>query len=299
MNPYDLQLHSQRNSAADGELISVNPETAHWEYIGLTVRRLGQGETWDFKLNEEEAGIVVLNGRCSVEACDTTWTLGERGTIFQGKPWALYLSISSQGIITADTTCEVAFCTSKAEQSFPPRLITPDDVEVEIRGAGNACRQINHIIKPEFPAHRLLIVEVFTPSGNWSSYPPHKHDVSDLPREADLEEIYYYRIDPAEGFGLQRLHTADSRIDQAYVIHDGDLLLVPEGYHTFAVAQGYTGYYLNVLAGNESVRTMQPSDDPRYAWVRDTWTDQMVEGISSWREIDDRVNHGAGHRGSS
>jgi 5-deoxy-glucuronate isomerase len=263
------------------------------------VQRLSSGETWEFTLLEEEAGIVVLSGRCSVEACHSTWKLGERDSVFQGKPWALYLPIWSQGTITAESECEIAFCTSRAQQTFPPRLIKPEDVEVEIRGAGNGCRQINHIIKPEFPAHRLLIVEVFTPSGNWSSYPPHKHDVSDLPREADLEEIYYYRIDPADGFGLQRLHTANGEIDQAYVIHDGDLLLVPEGYHTFAVAQGYTGYYLNILAGNETVRTMQPSDDPRYAWVRDTWTEDMVEGLSSWRDIEQRVNQGAGRRNQS
>jgi 5-deoxy-glucuronate isomerase len=295
-NPEELLLHSHPVSGKDHDLIRVTSESAQWEYIGLNVRRLIPGETWEFALEEVEAGIVVLSGRCTVAACNSTWTLGERESIFQGKPWALYVPILSNGTITVDTDCEIAFCTSKAEQPFPPRLIKPDDVEVEIRGAGNACRQINHIIKPEFPAHRLLIVEVFTPSGNWSSYPPHKHDVSDLPREADLEEIYYYRIDPNDGFGLQRLHTADGRIDQAYVIHDGDLLLVPEGYHTFAVAHGYTGYYLNILAGNESIRTMQPSDDPRYAWVRSTWTDELVEGLSSWRDIEQRVNQGAGRR---
>src|SRR5690606_10047722 len=160
---------------------------------------------------------------------------------------------------------ELAVCGTRAEESHPPKEITPDEIEVEIRGAGNAARQINHIIKPEFPAHRLLIVEVFTPSGNWSSYPPHKHDVSDLPREADLEEVYHYRIHPPEGVALQRLYTADGQTDQAYVIRDGDLLLVPEGYHVFVVAQGYTGYYLNILAGNEPIRTMQPSDDPTLA----------------------------------
>jgi 5-deoxy-glucuronate isomerase len=115
-----------------------------------------------------------------------------------------------------------------------------------------------------------------------------------MPREADLEEIYYYRIDPPDGFGLQRLYTADGQIDAAYVIHDGDLLLVPEGYHAFAVAQGYTGYYLNVLAGDEPVRTMQPSDDPAYAWVRGTWSDDLNAGLTSWREIAEQVNGPAG-----
>ena len=115
-----------------------------------------------------------------------------------------------------------------------------------------------------------------------------------MPAESDLEEIYYYRIDPSEGFGLQRLYTADGKIDEAFVIHDGDVLLVPEGYHAFAVAQGYTGYYLNVLAGNEPVRTMQPADDPAYHWLRSTWNDDQNGGASSWREIETWVNRGAG-----
>src|SRR5262245_55023070 len=243
MNPEDLILHSDRTSVPSRKLIHVTPESAGWEYTGLVVQRLQAGESWSFTLMEEEAGIVVLSGACTIEACGTTWDLPGRTSIFAGQPWALYVPVWSQGVITAQSLTEFAYCTSRATTGGPPRLITPDDVEVEIRGAGNACRQINHIIKPDFPAHRLLIVEVFTPSGNWSSYPPHKHDVSDLPREADLEEIYYYRIDPDDGFGLQRLHTTDGKIDQAYVIHDGDVLLVPEGYHTFAVAHGYTGYY--------------------------------------------------------
>lgn len=292
----DLLLHSDQAVDQSGELISVGVGEAGWLYTGLTVRRLRLGEIWVFELLEDEAAIVPLSGRCRIENGDSTWSIGERASPFTGKPWALYLPVGTSGTITAETACELAMCTTRADLPCSPKLVRPEDVEVEIRGAGNACRQINHIVKPEFPAQRLLVVEVFTPSGNWSSYPPHKHDVSDLPREADLEEIYYYRVDPPEGFGLQRLHTADGTIDQAYTIHDGDLLIVPNGYHTFAVAQGYTGYYLNILAGNERIRTMQPSDDPRYAWVRDTWTDEMVAGLTGWQDIDERVNRGAGHR---
>jgi 5-deoxy-glucuronate isomerase len=192
--------------------------------------------------------------------------------------------------------CEIAITGSRATERFPARLIPPDDIDVEIRGAGNAARQINHIIKPGFPADTLLVVEVFTPSGNWSSYPPHKHDVSQMPYEADLEEIYYYRIDSPDGFGLQRLYTADGSFDHAWVIRDGDVLLVPEGYHAFAIAHGYTGYYLNILAGDEPVRTMQPADDPAHAWVRGTWTDDQNDGVTSWQEIDARINQGAGRR---
>jgi 5-deoxy-glucuronate isomerase len=117
-----------------------------------------------------------------------------------------------------------------------------------------------------------------------------------MPTEADLEEIYYYRIEPADGFAFQRLYTADGTVDQPYIIRDGDALIMPEGYHAYAVAHGYTGYYLNILAGDEPVRTMQPFDDPTYGWVRGTWSDSMNEGLSSWQDIDNRINGAAGKK---
>jgi 5-deoxy-glucuronate isomerase len=143
---------------------------------------------------------------------------------------------------------------------------------VEIRGGGNATRQINHIITPAFEAHRLLVVEVYTPGGNWSSYPPHKHDVHDPPREVDLEEIYYYRVSRPEGYAIQRVYTADRRLDATITVRDGELVLVPEGYHPVVAAHGYDVYYLNALAG--SARSMAASDDPDHAWVRSGWKDK-------------------------
>ena len=294
-DPRDL-LFQSKTLHGSGELIAVTPEAAGWEYTGLTVQRLAPGDAIARETGEDEVGLVLLGGRVRVESGGETWEIGERRTPFDGQPGGLYLPRRTAYTVTAVDHVELAICTTRAEEDFPVLEIRPEDVAVEIRGAGNAARQINHIVAPGFPAHRLLIVEVFTPSGNWSSFPPHKHDVSNLPAESDLEEIYYYRINPADGFGLQRLYTDDGRIDEAYVIHDGSLLLVPEGYHAFAVAHGYTGYYLNVLAGNEPVRTMQPSDDPAYAWVRASWTEAMNEGAKSWREIDARVNNGAGWR---
>ncbi len=291
-----LLLKSQDLGESSGTLIEVDVSRAGWEFTGLTVVKLGVGERWTRETGPDEVALVPLGGRCTVVAENQTWTIGERENPFAGQPWAVYLPRDSALEVSAETPLELAVCAARAEHRFPPRLVTPDNVKVEIRGAGNAARQINHIIEPSFAADRLLVVEVFTPSGNWSSYPPHKHDVHDMPHEADLEEIYYYRIDPPDGFGLQRLYTADTQTDAAYVIHDGDLLLVPEGYHTFAIAQGYTGYYLNVLAGDEPVRTMQPSDDPDYAWVRGTWGDDLNEGLASWRDIDERLNGRAGRR---
>jgi 5-deoxy-glucuronate isomerase len=295
MNPRELMLHSA-SDPGDGVLIHVDTASATWEFIGLTVHRLQPGTPLSIEGDDSEFAVVLLSGTCSVDYGDEQAELGPRANIFDDPPWALYLPVGSTCSVSTKTESEIAICRSKATVAHPARLITPSDVSIEIRGAGNASREIRHVIKPEFPADNLLIVEVITPSGNWSSYPPHKHDIHDMPREADLEEIYYYRIDTPDGFGLQRLYTADGTIDEAFVIKDGDLLLVPFGYHAFAVAQGYTGYYLNVLAGDEPVRTMQPSDDPAHAWVRATWTDDMNDGVSGWQDIAQRINGDAGKR---
>jgi 5-deoxy-glucuronate isomerase len=147
--------------------------------------------------------------------------------------------------------------------------ISPTDVRAEIRGAGNATRQINHIIAPDFPADRLEVVEVLTPSGNWSSWPPHKHDVDDMPNEAVLEEIYYYRFRPEETWGIQRVYRGDRSRDGIWEVRNGDVVLVTDGYHPFIAPQTNHGYYLNALAGDR--RTMACSFDPELAWIRDSW----------------------------
>ena len=275
-----MLIHSE-SPEGTGRVLEVTPESAGWEYVGLTVQNVAPGSVWNYSSPDDEICIVPLRGSAVISDGQEEWTVSRPGTMFDGKPVALYLPVGSSFKATSVEGAELAVTSSRATRMFPARLIEPDDIDVEIRGAGNAARQISHIIKPGFPADKLLVVEVFTPSGNWSSFPPHKHDVSNMPEEADLEEIYYYRIQPNDGFGLQRLYYADGSFDHAWVIKDGDLLLVPEGYHAFAVAHGYTGYYLNILAGNEPERTMQPADDPAYAWVRSTWDDVMNEGISS------------------
>jgi 5-deoxy-glucuronate isomerase len=197
--------------------------------------------------------------------------MGGRRDVFSGMPHALYAPVQTERveIEAADDDCEVAVCGARATRPFPARLIEPSEVDVEIRGGGNATRQINHIIKPEFPADRILIVEVYTPSGNWSSYPPHKHDVHNPPGEVDLDEIYYYRISRPEGYAIQRVYTRDGRRDETITVRDNEVVLIPDGYHPVVAAHGYDCYYLNVLAG--SARSMAASDDPDYAWVRGAW----------------------------
>ena len=152
--------------------------------------------------------------------------------------------------------------------------MTPETVAIEIRGGGNATRQINSIFPPGFNCHRLIAVEVYTPPGNWSSYPPHKHDVHRADTagqliEADLEEIYFYKLDKPQGYAIQRVYTADSRLDETIVARDSDAVLVPEGYHPVASAHGYTTYYLNFLAG--SAQSLANTDDPEHAWIKQTW----------------------------
>ncbi len=255
------------------EYNSPRIETFGFDLLGFKLHLLEPGAAIDEHTGDRELGIVVLGGKCAIESDDAHWTsVGVRQNVFDGLPYAAYLPISTEFRVIAETACDLAFCYARAERRYPAQLVTPADVEVEIRGGGNATRQINHIFKPDFAADRLLIVEVYTPSGNWSSYPPHKHDVHNPPGEVDLEEIYYYRVDQAAGYAIQKLYTPDRRIDQTLTVRDGELVIVREGYHPVVAAHGYNVYYLNALAG--SARSMAASDDPDYAWVRDTWHDK-------------------------
>jgi 5-deoxy-glucuronate isomerase len=246
------------------------PESVHFDYLTFRTCDLPAQQNFTGDTAGNELCIVMLGGRCSIESSKGAWReVGERAKVFDGLPTALYLPIETRFSVLAETDCQIALCYSLADTAFPAHLITSEEVEVEIRGGGNATRQINHILKPEFHAQRLMVVEVYTPSGNWSSYPPHKHDVHDPPAEVDLEEIYYYKIDRPEGYAIQRIYTADHKLDATLIVRDGELVLVPEGYHPVVAAHGYTVYYLNALAG--SARSMAASDDPDYAWVRQTW----------------------------
>ncbi|HEY3037217.1 MAG TPA: 5-deoxy-glucuronate isomerase [Pyrinomonadaceae bacterium] len=269
----NLLIKPASSKSAPGETLLVTPKSTGYQYLTLSIRKLLRGEKFQSETAATELGMVVLGGRCSVNSTAGSWpNIGSRAHVFDGLPTAVYLPIETEFTVSAETECELALCFSRAEETFPARLVTPDDIEVEVRGGENATRQINHILKPEFPAQRLLLVEVYTPSGNWSSYPPHKHDIHNPPDEVDLEELYYYKVDRPEGYAIQRVYTADGRLDQTLTVRDGELVLVPEGYHPVVAAHGYNVYYLNALAG--SARSMAASDDPDYAWVRGTWREK-------------------------
>jgi 5-deoxy-glucuronate isomerase len=248
-----------------GEWERVTPSSAGWRYLFFEVRR----GSFSFDNDDSETALVPLGGPCRVEAGGESWELGGRENVFAGLPWVLYLPRETSFEVEADG--DVAICGAKCERRREPALVRPEDVEIEVRGAGNATRQINHLIKPEFPAERLLVVEVFTPAGNWSSYPPHKHDEDRPPGEVVLEETYYYRTARPEAFAVQRLYSPRHGVDVTETVRDGDLMLVPFGYHTTAAAHGYDLYYLNALAGDR--RSMAAADDPELAWIRSAWAE--------------------------
>jgi 5-deoxy-glucuronate isomerase len=250
-----------------GDWERVTPASAGWRYLSFEVFT----DSFSFGNDDAESLILSLAGSCRVRAQRQTWELEGRADVFAGLPWALYLPRDSE--FDVEVEGEVAVCGARCEVRREPVLVTPGDVEIEIRGAGNATRQINHIVKPEFPAERLLVVEVYTPSGNWSSYPPHKHDEDHGEAEAVLEETYYFRTrrDPRGAFAVQRLYSPAHELDLTATVRDGDLLLVPWGYHTTCAAHGHDLYYLNALAGDR--RTMAAADDPDLAWIRPAWNE--------------------------
>ena len=247
--------------------LNLTPRALAWDRIHFGVRHLAAGTVWCGLSRDEERCLVLLRGEFEVSWAGASHRIGPRADVFLGYPHAVYLPARTPFRIVAAVACEIADCRAVSTQARKPQVIRPEDCGYEIRGGGNATRQIVDILPPSFAADRLLVCEVFTPGGNWSSYPPHKHDIDDPPREVDLEEIYYFRYRDPNGYGFHRVYT--NRRDDTLRVTHGDVVAVRDGYHPFVTAYGYDAYYLNVLAGER--RSMAASDDPRYAHVRREW----------------------------
>jgi 5-deoxy-glucuronate isomerase len=268
MTPKKLLYRSARvPPGRTGAALNLTPRALGWERIHFAVRHLAARAVWTGLSRDEERCVVLLRGEFDI-SWDGAWhRVGPRADVFSAYPHAVYLPARTRFRIVARTACEIAEARAASTRPLQPRLIRPRDCGYEIRGGGNATRQIIDIVPPSFPADRLLICEVFTPAGNWSSYPPHKHDTDNPPREVDLDEIYYFRYRDANGFGFQRVY--NQRRDETVRVGHGDVVAVRDGFHPFVTAHGYDAYYLNVLAGDR--RSMAASDDPRYAHFRHEW----------------------------
>jgi 5-deoxy-glucuronate isomerase len=262
----DLIVGIKEQPDADGSVVKVTPESAGWEYVGFEVLRLEDGRTVERRVDGEEVCLVVLSGYCTVSTDDDEWRgIGERDSVFEGAPYAVYLPPGTDYRIEAVTYLELAVASAPARSGTDPLLVRPEDIEVEVRGYGNMERRIHPILMEDRPAERLLVVEVVTPQGHWSSYPPHKHDQDDRPRETYLEETYYHKIQPIQGFAVQKVYTEDRSLDETLTVQDDDTVLVPRGYHAVSAPPGYDLYYLNVMAG--PVREWKVKNDPDHEWL--------------------------------
>lgn len=265
----------------------LNPAAAGWNLLAFTARRFQKGEKWTGSTGQSEYLFVVLGGNMKADTSQGNWiTTNARHDVFSGMPHALYLPPATDFIITAtDDYLDIACGSVPSDSEFPARLVTPEDVQamgIEYRGGDNASRQINSILPPGSDCDKLVCCEVYTPSGNWSSFPAHKHDNRKTdPKtgcllEADLEEIYFYKTDKPQGFAIQKIYNDDRSLDELVEAHNNDIVLIPEGYHPVIAGHGYNVYYLNFLAGSD--QSLAASNDPDHSWI-----------FGSWKGMDPRI----------
>ena len=251
----------------DGTVLEVTPESAGWDHVGFRVVKLDPGESHEGGEAGREACLVVLTGTADIEAGGKSFeAVGSRSSVFEDvAPGAVYAPARSNYRVTARTSVELAIGSAPAQADGEARLIDPARMSRETRGQGTNQRFVRNILPETEPAQSLLVVEVITPGGHWSSYPPHKHDTATDGEETALEETYYHRIDPPQGFAVQRVYTDDRSIDETVAVEDGDVVMVPRGYHPAGAPHGYDLYYLNVMAGPN--RQWIFRNDPDHEWI--------------------------------
>lgn len=261
--------------ASGSTTVHVDPLRAGWSYCGLTVLQVPAGGTIVLDADDTERLVLSLSGSCSLTGAGEAFTLTGRADVFSAASDFAYFPRDTQISISSPQGGRFAVPFSRCERILPARYVPAAEVPVEIRGAGQATRQVNNFCAPEaFETDKLCAVEVLTPGGNWSSYPPHKHDQA-RDGEAVLEEIYYFEVAGEDAIGYQRAYSSgpDRRIDLLAEVRTGDVVLIPHGYHGPSMAApGYDLYYLNVLAGPGEERTMAFCDDPTHAWIRTSWS---------------------------
>lgn len=249
---------------------NIDPQKANWNYLGYQVLALKAGDQHSFLSQNNEAAIVPLAGKATVQTAGKTFNLNRKG-VFIDKPHVLYCPPKHELIFTAITDCEIAIGTAPAEGKYPLRLILPKEQKVEVRGGGPAVREVHHTLSHPLPAERLILFEVYVPGGMWSGWPPHRHD--GLNNSPYLEETYHFKFNTKDGFGLHRNYDDENNFNEVFAVKDDDLVLVTKGYHPVASAPGNTMYFLNYLAGEliDNDRAIAPVDEEKHAWIKDNW----------------------------
>jgi 5-deoxy-glucuronate isomerase len=271
-----MSKHQLRPEQGPGVVLHVTPETAGWDVLDFTVLRLDQGEHHLEYTSGREVAFLPLAGSATVIVDGRSYSL-QRSGVFDQMPQVLYVPPGYPVEIRALDEAEIAFGGAPAGGRYPVRLIAPEEMKIELRGGGGATRQVNHILTHPLPAERLILYEVYVPRGGWSGWPPHCHDGYE--GSPYLEETYYFRFDPDDGFGFHRNYRLDRDFDEVFVVHDRDLVLVTEGFHTSATAPGSHLYFLNFLAGEliDEERGIPPFFQPEYRWIEGNWDrDAMV-----------------------
>lgn len=266
----------REGSTGYGVYQQVLAKDAGWEHLNMEARLMRKGETWQAETGDYEYAIILLSGNFSVESDKGSWaTTNGRSSVFKGIAHTLYLPRHSSFTLTATSeVLDIAYGWVLASRDFPARFKGPEEAAIEIRGGDNATRQINSLVEPGFACDRIVAVEVYTPSGNWSSFPAHKHDVRKTDAqgnllEACLEETYFYKIEKPEGFAVQQVYTDDRSLDEIMRVKTNDVVLVPKGYHPVVAEPGYHCYYLNFLAGSD--QSLANTPDPDQVWLFDAW----------------------------
>jgi 5-deoxy-glucuronate isomerase len=249
------------------DIVTVAPASAGWRYVGFSAHRLAPAERMTLAADDRERCVVVLAGIVDVEVPGHAWrAIGDRASVFDDRaPYAVYVPNGLTIQVAAHGAAEIGVASAPGRGTHPARLIEPGTMAQSVRGTGSNTRYVCDILPQSAPADHLLVVEVRTPAGHSSSYPPHKHDTDDPPRETFLEETYYHRLRPAQGFAFQRVYTDDRSLDEAMAVEDHDVVMVPRGYHPVCAPHGYDLYYLNVMAGPS--RQWVFRNDPRHEWM--------------------------------
>ncbi len=253
-----------------GKVFDITPNTAGWSFVGFKLFKLKKGETLNEATKDQEVILVLIEGLANIRASGIDFgELGERISVFERlPPYAVYVPHQSNWTAVALSDLTIGVCSAPGGGDYKAQQLGPKGIELQKRGKGSNTRYIYNIaMEDRDVAKSLLVTEVFTPSGNWSSYPPHRHDKDDFPNTTYLEETYYHRLNPPNGFGMQRVFSEDGSIDETISFGDGDMVLVPKGHHPCAAPYGFELYYLNVMAG--PIRKWRFKNHPDYQWLYD------------------------------